>query len=327
MIQRGRMSLLLLILIALFLFFTLFSVQFDLSHFWLVHVRNRVEVNLAWCALIGAITFAIYIHIEPFFLVVRKHTISVRRLRGDSIRIAHLSDTHVHFPYPQMTRSRLTRIIERINSEHPDIVVMTGDLMSDGSKFAARDIDTIVRSFSHLHAPLYVCFGNHDVECHDELVQALQSIGAVCLEQKTAEVRIRSQTLFLSGLKPSLILQETKNYIRELQSHFRGDPSLCHVLLAHMPDAADGAAHTGMFDVQLSGHSHGGQCVLPLNAGTPLLPPGCVKYHGCVTSLYRVDEMVLHISRGVGVTPLPFPLIRFLCPPEITILTLVPEFW
>ena len=90
-----------------------------------------------------------------------------------------------------------------------------------------------------------------------------------------------------------------------------------------MPDAIDFSSKTNIFDIQFSGHSHGGQCVLPLKAGTPFLPPGSLKYTGCITNNYKVGNMYLHINRGLGVTPLPFPLIRFLCPPEISIIEII----
>ena len=298
--------------------------RFEFSKFWLVRISNGITLNVPYASLVFIMVFLIYSHIEPFFLVVRRYTIVCKRLPLTGLRIAHVSDTHVHFPYPHVTTKRLIKIAQKINNEHPDIVVVTGDLMSDGSKYEYRDIATIREGFRHIQAPLYVCFGNHDVDCHQSLITALQGIGATTLEQATVEVYVRGKRIYLSGLKPSLVLVETNEYVDELKCKFHGDTSAFHILLAHMPDTADAAAATGLFDLQLSGHSHGGQCVLPFQGGTPLLPPGCLRYHACVTSNYQVNDMVLHISRGVGVTPLPFPLIRFLCPPEISILTLVP---
>jgi predicted MPP superfamily phosphohydrolase len=213
-------------------------------------------------------------------------------------------------------------IVNKINNESPDLVLLTGDLMSDDSKHANKDINVIINALQRIHAPLFVCFGNHDVACHIALIQALDRIGVTSLEQQTVEFKIQNSSIYLSGLKPSLILSETIQYMTELKEAFKGDCEVCHFLLAHMPDAADSAASTGLFDIQFSGHSHGGQCLLPMNAGTPFLPPGSKKYHGCITNNYRVGEMILHISRGIGVTPLWYPLIRFLCPPEISIIDL-----
>lgn len=324
MMQRGRLIIILLGLIVVLISLVMFQLRFDFSKFWIFKIGNKVQVNVPYLLLICGLIFLVYVHVEPFMFKVQRYTIMSPRLPVKSLKIAHISDTHVHYPYPQVTLDRLNRIVAQINREEPDIVVVTGDLMSDGSKYASKDIATIANSLRNLNAPIYVCFGNHDVECHEQLISALEAIGATPLEQKTVEVKIKDSVIYLSGLKPSLILSQTNAYIDELKSMFDGDLGACHILLAHMPDAADAAAKSMMFDMQLSGHSHGGQCVLPMNGGTPLLPPGCLKYHACVTNNYKVGDMVLHISRGVGVTPLPYPLIRFLCPPEISILTLVP---
>jgi predicted MPP superfamily phosphohydrolase len=83
------------------------------------------------------------------------------------------------------------------------------------------------------------------------------------------------------------------------------------VLLAHEPDYADFSVKTGRFDLQLSGHSHGGQVVLPL-VGPPLLPEWGRKYPA---GLYQVGNMFQYTNRGLGMTN---PYMRLNCRPEIT---------
>jgi uncharacterized protein len=98
----------------------------------------------------------------------------------------------------------------------------------------------------------------------------------------------------------------------------------CAVLLAHEPDFADKSAAIGRFDLQLSGHSHGGQVRLPF-LGSPLfvppfslypdVPPLARKY---TSGLYKVRNMHQYTNRGLGVMCL---RLRLLCRPEITVLT------
>jgi hypothetical protein len=87
------------------------------------------------------------------------------------------------------------------------------------------------------------------------------------------------------------------------------------ILLAHEPDVADEVAATGRFDLQLSGHSHGGQLGLPL-LWFPFLPKLSRRYP---VGLYRVSEMFLYTNRGLGA----HPRFRFACRPEVTIFTLL----
>ena len=91
-------------------------------------------------------------------------------------------------------------------------------------------------------------------------------------------------------------------------------PDACAILLAHEPDFADTSARDGSFDLQISGHSHGGQVVLPF-IGPPHLPRWGRKYP---QGLYRVGDMLQYTNRGVGMVP---PYWRLNCRPEITIFT------
>lgn len=110
---------------------------------------------------------------------------------------------------------------------------------------------------------------------------------------------------------------------------WEGNPRLDHVLsrlpgsgpailLVHEPDFADTVSMSGRFDLQLSGHSHGGQVRFPL-VGAPALPRYARKYP---VGAYRIGGMPLYTNRGLGMLP---PRFRFLCRPEIAVFDLNPE--
>ena len=86
------------------------------------------------------------------------------------------------------------------------------------------------------------------------------------------------------------------------------------IMLAHEPDVADRTAETGKFDLQLSGHSHGGQVNLPFVK--LLTPPMGHKYP---VGQYQIGDLIQYTSRGVGTSGI---RVRFNCRPEITVLTL-----
>lgn len=326
-IRKGRIKTSIFIITCLFLSLILFSFKFDLSFFWLIHISDQIYLNIPFFSILLIALFLTYMHIEPFLLKIRRFDFFMSNLSVSNLKIVHITDTHVHYPYPEVTSSRLNKIMDIINKENPDFVIFTGDLISDGGSNADKDIATISNAIRRLHSPCYVVFGNHDgvardTQRHGELVTALQSAGAICLDQETI---LFKDIVYISGLKPSLILPITEQLVNDLAKNCKNDLQKPHILLAHMPDAADAAAATGIWSFQFSGHSHGGQCVLPFKGGALQLPPGCKKYGGTATWNYKVGSMILHISKGVGVTPLPFPLIRFLCPPEISVINFFPE--
>jgi predicted MPP superfamily phosphohydrolase len=87
------------------------------------------------------------------------------------------------------------------------------------------------------------------------------------------------------------------------------------ILLVHEPDFADVSAKIRRFDLQVSGHSHGGQVVVPF-LGPPILPYLGQKYP---SGLYQVGNMLQYTNRGVGMID---PPVRFNCPPEVTLFIL-----
>ena len=88
------------------------------------------------------------------------------------------------------------------------------------------------------------------------------------------------------------------------------------ILLAHEPDFAVQSSKTGMFDLQISGHSHGGQFIIPKFKTTPFRGPNSTKYP---VGLYKVENMIQYTSKGLGTNSF---RIRINCKPEITIITL-----
>jgi predicted MPP superfamily phosphohydrolase len=107
----------------------------------------------------------------------------------------------------------------------------------------------------------------------------------------------------------------TVSYQEKFQAVVRKIPEQgAAILLVHEPDFADVAAKAQRFDLQLSGHSHGGQVRLPW-LGALRLPPLGRKY-SC--GLYRVGEMWQYTTRGLGMKP---PQVRLNCRPEITMIT------
>ena len=93
-------------------------------------------------------------------------------------------------------------------------------------------------------------------------------------------------------------------------------PDCPSVLLAHEPDFAKESSQTGRFDLQISGHSHGGQFIIPKFETTPFRGPNSRKYP---VGLYRINNMIQYTSKGLGTNSF---RLRINCKPEVTIIRL-----
>jgi len=232
-------------------------------------------------------------------------------------RIVQLSDIHLdEYTEPFF----LERIVHKVNILAPDLVLLTGDFITNGSlsfavsHHAAHRCAEIIAT---LTAPLrYAVLGNHDVAYNAALViQSLTSRGTPVLVNQNIAIEKNGDRLWICGL------EDPGTSHPDLDLAVPSAPRAPVILMSHEPDYADTViAHPRghLVDLMLSGHSHGGQIRLPFLR--PLvLPPMGEKYP---MGHYQFRQMQLYVNRGIGTVGLP---LRLNCPPEVTVLTLQPS--
>jgi predicted MPP superfamily phosphohydrolase len=257
---------------------------------------------------------------EPQHPVTESIQIRLARLPEEfhGFRIAQLTD--IHFG-PYMDQAGLERATRLAQAFQPDMVALTGDFVShpfhqrnglDGARNAEPCADVFARWKG---VPMIAVLGNHDHWNNADFVAgALADRGIRVLRNQAQAIEKGGQKLWVAGIDDAL---EGK---ADLSQSMAGIPrSDTTILLAHEPDFADYAAKFPL-DLQLSGHSHGGQVRLP-GVGPVILPAMAHKYH---TGFNRVAHLQVYTSRGIGVIN---PPVRLNCPPEVTLITLlkVPE--
>lgn len=225
-------------------------------------------------------------------------------------KMVHISDLHLD---DRLGPAYLHEIVRRVNAENPDLIAVTGDFVTFSARRFAPRLASIFASLEASDGVLAV-LGNHDHLAGPEVVRkALRRAGVETLGNAFRSLEREGHYLHLCGIDD---IWEGRPDLERVLDRLPEDGAA--VLLVHEPDFADTAARTGRFDLQLSGHSHGGQVRLPL-VGAPVLPRYAEKYP---IGLYEVGGVRLYTNRGLGMLP---PRLRFLCRPEVTVFTLKPE--
>ncbi|MDP8567657.1 metallophosphoesterase [Methylophilus aquaticus] len=223
-------------------------------------------------------------------------------------RIVQISDIHVG---PTIKQGYLARIVDRVNTLEADLIAITGDM-----------VDGRVSDLAHHTLPLsrlqarhgsYFVTGNHEYYSGAlEWISELQRLGVHVLLNEHVQLSHDGALLVLAGV--------TDYHAGSFYDHHHSDPHAAmagapqaapSILLAHQPRSAQAASAAG-FDLQLSGHTHGGQ-FWPWNYFVPLQQPYTAGMH-------RLENLWVYVSRGTGYWG---PPKRFGAPSEITCLTLV----
>jgi len=275
------------------------------------------EVHEAWVrdsaiavmALVPAITLAGFVmarRVAPVMDVEVPLAGLPAELEG--FTIAQISDIHVG---PTIKRKFVEGIVDRVNRMDADMVAITGDLV-DGS----------VRELSHHTEPLarlesrhgtYVVTGNHEYYSGaSSWIRELRRLGARVLLNEHVVLDHDGARLTVAGVTDYSAHHFDPSQRSDPQAAVAGAPDdVVKVLLAHQPRSAPFARNAG-FDLQLSGHTHGGQ-FWPWNL--------LVRFQQPFTAgLHRLGEMWVYISRGTGYWG---PPMRFGIPSEITRIRLV----
>jgi uncharacterized protein len=272
--------------------------------------RRILRRLAAGVALAGAGGLLYAREVEPRRLEVVRPEVTLPRLAAafDGYRVVQIGDLHLD---DWSRPARLHRVAEMVNAEAPDLIVVTGDFAS----YSARRLDTerLVDALRHLSAPdgVLAILGNHDYLTDVKLIRrCIREAGLTELLNEAVTLRRDGSELHVAGVDD--VMEGRSRLDLVLQALPRTGAA---VLLAHEPDFADVAAATGRFDLQLSGHSHGGQVRVPV-LGRAALPPFSQRY---TRGLHRVGGMLLYTNRGLGTV---HARLRFGCRPEITALTL-----
>lgn len=205
----------------------------------------------------------------------------------------------------------LERGVALLNAAEPDLILLGGDYVVS----RATDFARCAAVLGRLRAPLgvYAILGNHDYWAGGDRIAAMLTAAGLTM------LRNDARRLIAPGGEPFWVvgLDDVARGHADIRTALAGVPEdEFRLLLAHEPDVADRPEfRRERIDLQLSGHTHGGQVVLPL-LGAPLLPNQGERY---VRGLYPTPTGAIYTSRGIGGVP---PYIRFRCPPEVTVLTL-----
>ena len=278
--------------------------KFSRREFLKLGMRTTAGVTIAGIGGLGYVT-----NVEPYWIDMQQVRLTLPRLPAPfhGYRVAQLSDLHMG---DWLTRSRLDEAVSLTNEQKPDLIVITGDFVSSLSTTIVNDL---VEALGKLRAAdgVVAVLGNHDYWTDDATIrQVMRDSHIADVSNDVYTLRRNGAQLHIAGVDD---IWEGKDKLDIVLGKLPAQGAA--LLLAHEPDFADTSATTGRFDLQLSGHSHGGQVVVRFME--PLrLPPYGQKYH---TGLYKVGGMLQYTNRGVGMIS---PHVRFNCRPEITLFTL-----
>jgi len=275
---------------------------------WPLGVLLAFHLILSGLAVYGCV-------VEPFHLTVTRLEVSSPRLAGLSrpLRILHLSDLHMERPTP-----RDERVLALAAELAPDLIVLTGDYLN----LSYADDDTAIAHarqwLSRLRAPLgvYAVLGTPEVDLRHRADELFAGTGVRLLRNEQVQVEAGSQAITLVGVTCERDLSVDR---AGLDAALRGVPDGGFtILLYHIPDLMPEAVARGI-DLYLTGHTHGGQWRLP--------GYGAVITSSAYGKRYEMGHYVegrthLYVSRGLGLEGLAAPRARFLCPPEVVLLTL-----
>lgn len=266
-------------------------------------------------------------------LSIERLTVKIADLPGSlqGTKLVHLSD--LHYDGLRLSEPMLEQAIAISNEAEPDMVILTGDYVTDDPS----PVHQLVLRLKHLQSRTgtYAVLGNHDIyykRSQAEVTGAFNSIGIKILWNEIAYPL--GTELPLVGLadywskefNPKVVMSQL-------------DPAIPRIVLSHNPDSAE-VLQKWRVDLQLSGHTHGGQIVLPgigpvvahykklvrhlprkVRRWIPFLRADCtkvVRHWEWSEGFHQIGNNQLYVNRGLGT----YAPGRLFCPPEVTVITL-----
>jgi len=217
--------------------------------------------------------------------------------------IVQITDVHVG---PTVGRRFVADVVARVNDLQPDLIAITGDLVDGPAALFRRGVEPLADLRSR-HGTFYVT-GNHEYYSGvDHWLPILRGVGLRVLRNERVEIEHGGAGFDLAGIDDHDAARY-RGHGPDLERALAGrDPSRVVVLLAHQPRQVHVARRHNV-DLQISGHTHGGQ-IWPWHHAARL------QQGGLLAGLYRLDDTQLYVSRGTGYVG---PPVRIGAPAEIS---------
>lgn len=218
----------------------------------------------------------------------------------DGVRVGFITDIHHSALVPA---EDVSNAVQMVNAERPDLVVLGGDYVTFGDR---AFVGPVAELLAPLRAPngVFAILGNHDDD--RDMPAALARQGFVVLKDQRTRIELRGEQIDVAGLR--FWTRRPQDVARVLRNA-RTETTL---LLAHDPRRLREAAALNVPAV-LSGHTHGGQVVVP-GVG-----PVFKRYFPVLEGVGREENTSIFVSRGIGTIYVP---VRINCPPEVALVTL-----
>ena len=277
-------------------------------------VRARWLIAFLGCCAVTPLVWGFFI--EPRSLKTTTYEIAVPSWPAgcDDLRVAVLTDLHVGSPFNGL--DKLAQIVDQTQRAVPQLILLAGDYMiRDVVGGRVTPPEAIATELGRLSAPLgvWAVLGNHDRWFDGARVQrALESVGITVLEDATTSIAAKGCAFSLVGI--SDYWEGPHDVSKALQNV---PPAAAVLAFTHNPDVfPDVPARVSL---TIAGHTHGGQVCLPF-VGRLVVP----SRFGQRYAIGHVVEQGRHlfVSPGLGTSILP---VRFLVPPEISLVTLRSE--
>ena len=226
----------------------------------------------------------------------------------EGFKIVQISDLH-----NDSFGNKQSSLIKKIQTQSPDLIVITGDLI-DSSHPDLNAVMDLINGIKTL-SPIYFISGNHeerlDSNTYETLKSQLRNAGVIVLENEIITLQNEQQeSIKIIGLRDNASSSTLNSLIDQL------DPNDFSILLAHHPERFEIYA-ANKIDLIFSGHAHGGQVRIPLIGA--LIAPDQGFFPKYTQGLYKLNQSTMVVSRGLGNSVVP---IRFFNGPELVTLTL-----
>jgi len=267
-----------------------------------------LPVAFMWIYLVGLVVCGYGVLVRRRVFVVQKVEVPITGLHPslDGYRIAHLSDLHIGAMTP---RSRADRWVRAANALSPDLAVITGDMVTNGTAFH-HDIAAVVGDLRAKDGT-FVSMGNHDYFGEGEpLTTLIAETGGRVLRNEGLVISRDEGRFYLAAIDDTWTRRD------DMDAALRERPDgMTAVLLAHDPERFRDAYKRDV-DLTLSGHTHGGQIALPFFAKHVTLSKLTHHYH---LGIYKRGKSTLYVHPGLGTTG---PPIRLGVAPAVVLITL-----